>query len=226
MPAIIEREAWLEMQDLLSRRRKNRMNYGAGRMLTGHLECAECGGSVASDSYSSTLAGGRQIRYAYYRCWRSRAAQATRAHTETCTMSQTWRCEALEGQVWDFLLEHLPDPVKLGAILGQDEKAIDHSSEKERLKDIIKRAGLAYTRGLLTELEADEEARGSRERLRELEALERSGPVRVDAVEAAQQLRTVLKGIVTLESKREFLKLFAVRVKVGVGGVEGVRVKV
>jgi len=36
----------------------------------------------------------------------------------------------------------------------------------------------------------------------------------------------VLKGIVTLESKREFLKLFAVRVKVGVGGIEGVRVRV
>lgn len=219
VPAMITETQFKAAQDALRTRRPG-PQANPSSLLVGHLECGVCGATL------DLLSGGsRGVKYFYYGCRFRMPSRATRENHAIC-MSKRTPSKLLEEQVWTYLLEHLASPALLEPILSQGEKVVDHSVEKAALQDTIRRVGIAVAREWLTVSEAEEELKPTRARIKQLQALEKVGPVRVDAVGMAKEFRVALDGIQTLEKKRAFLKGAGVRVRVGPGGIVGCRVRV
>jgi len=219
VPPMITEAQFEAAQDALRARRPG-PPANPSSLLVGHLECAICGATL------DLLSGGsRGVKYSYYGCRFRMPSRAVRENREICASKRT-PAKLLEEQVWSYLLEHLPSPALLEPILSQGEKIVDYSVEKTALQDAIRRAGIAVAREWLTVAEAEEELKPTRARMKQLKAWEKEGQPKIDAVQAAREIAGVLEGCDTLELKREFLKLFGVRVRVGREGIAGVRVRV
>ena len=118
IPAIIEKETFLLVQDMMRKRktgkRKNQQNY----ILTGFCECGECGGAFTGGG----LVHGRTKKYYVYAC-------SSRKSRKTECKNMQIRKELLEPLIFDKIREEIFQEDKMQFISWEIEKQIKEKNK-------------------------------------------------------------------------------------------------
>lgn len=140
VPAIVDKKIWKAAQ---SRRAKNKKMAKRNRkhnyLLSGHVRCFECGGSVSGQTFYPS---GKC--YQYYVCLKRRSPLD---HSQRCSMPN-FRVEEVDRTVWSWISDLLEKPQKI-------KKGYDvYLSDQQKFRGpIIKK--LEIVDGMISENEAE-----------------------------------------------------------------------
>ncbi len=126
IPAIVTQEVWDRVQERMQENRRASRTRREGKpnrvyLLTGHVNCGDCGASMTGSTLGKVGKDGSE--YSYYRCATSKRGEVT--HVRPCKNLQ-YRCSVVDTAVWSWLKELLDDPAKVEHKLWQQQ------SEKEK----------------------------------------------------------------------------------------------
>jgi len=198
-PAIIDRDAWLHVQELLSSRRRERKHpraVASDYLLSGLITCGYCGANFVGVSANS-----RGRRYRYYVCNTQRRAGATGCQQPSLNATVLERLVLEEFKSRMTTREAIAEMIKARNELEQAEleKITKRVDELEgEIADTARRRGRLYQ---LIEQHADFKFEDIAPRIHALEA------TRVSKEQERDQLKTTLTAKSLRASKQDIEKL-------------------
>ncbi len=132
IPAIIPREQWLKVQEIMdSQKHTSKSKSNAVYMLTGILKCGECGGAVTGYS-SSKYRKGEKITTNYYVC--------TKAKKGECCNRKQYRKEILEEDILTYLEQDIGNMKRMDDLVDDlwNEICLINSNRDEEQEELEK----------------------------------------------------------------------------------------
>ncbi|GGR00044.1 recombinase family protein [Deinococcus ruber] len=225
---IITSEQFQRVQARRSERRTHSSAKGLEEnklLLTGHVRCAVCDGSLVRDVDVSRRKDGTHRRLVLYRCWRGK-------RPDGCKNKRRWKEDDLDKLAWAALTRTLTQPELLAQVVAPLPTP-DEAQPLARLAELetaIERAWQPFAAGRPGYSEAMAE-RIAAPFIAELETLRREQrsrpePVAPDFEARAGEFRQLLERSRSLASKRQLLHALNVRISVGPEGIEGLRIEI
>ena len=217
---IIQREQFERIQEKRALRKRESGPRDTSLLWAGHLRCPECGGALGRDGHHTKYG-----TYVYYRCWRSRRAEAARHGLEQpCTNSRNWPAGEADDTWWRFLVDQISTPGLLEELVAAPVAAplAPPPARVAELEEAIARAWEPFAAGKVPATVAERLAAPYAEELERLKAEYGPRPAAPRPAYAvlASQFAAALEACTDLEDRRALLKELDVRLYVGPQGPE------
>lgn len=216
---LVTEEQFERVQQRRAARRHESGPRDRSLLWAGHVRCACCGNAVGRDSHKTKYA-----TYVYYRCWRSRAAQARRDQVEPCPNTHNWAVEQADTEWWAWTVAQISSPDLLERIVAQPAPppAGPPPARVAELEAAIARAWEPFAAGKVPQAVAERLAAPYMAELAQLQAEyapQPAAPRPAYAVLAAQ-LGHALAVTEDPADRRELLQRLDIRLYVGPDGPE------
>ncbi len=213
-PAIIQPEQWERLQGRRALRTRESGARNTSLLWAGHVRCAECGSAIGRDVVRRPYA-----QYEYYRCWRSKRAEAVRHGHEPCTHTTNYRPDEVDEVWWAYLRDALTSPERLPDVLPPPPPPVVTipPARVAELEAAIARAWEPYAAGHIPQGVAERLAAPYVAELDRLkwEYTPKAPPPGPDYDTMAAQFLEAMERVTSTAERRELLSILDVRLYVG-----------
>lgn len=214
---IIPREQWERLQGKRKLRKRESGPRDTSLLWSGHVRCAECGGAIGRVVIRTPYAS-----YTYYRCWRSKRADAIRHGMTPCEHRRNYPAAEADIQWWAYLAGSLTDPACLPDVIPVPAPPAP-GIPPLRLAELeahIARAWEPYAAGKVTQAVAERLAAPYMQELERLKAEYAPKPAAPapDLATLAAQFASAMQNVSSFDEQRELLDILEVRLYVGPDG--------